>query len=56
MTLLDVLFVVSAFLFGFVVREFLLGYFRKKGENLATNRTLQESRPCRRPRSIDSTN
>ncbi|CAE6969688.1 hypothetical protein [Paraburkholderia domus] len=43
MNLLDVLaFVLVAFLTGFVLREFLPGYFRKKGENLATKQDIAE--------------
>ncbi|QBR04348.1 hypothetical protein [Paraburkholderia pallida] len=42
MTLVDVLIALLAFLIGVVVREFLPGYFRKKGENLATKEDVAE--------------
>jgi hypothetical protein len=42
MTLVDILIDILAFLIGLVVREFLPGYFRKKGENLATKEDIAE--------------
>lgn len=42
MTLVSVLVASVAFLLGFLVREFLPGYFRKKGENLATKEDIAE--------------
>lgn len=42
MTLVDILVGILAFLIGLLVREFLPGYFRKKGENLATNEDVAE--------------
>jgi hypothetical protein len=42
MTLADFLIVVFAFLLGLFIREFLPGYFRKKGENLATKEDIAE--------------
>ncbi|WP_157649458.1 hypothetical protein [Burkholderia ubonensis] len=42
MTVVDILIALLAFLVGFVVREFLPGYFRKKGENFATKEDIAE--------------
>lgn len=42
MTLVDILIGILAFLGGLLVREFLPGYFRKKGENLATKEDITE--------------
>jgi len=42
MTLVEILIVLLAFLVGMVVREFMPGYLRKKGENLATKEDIAE--------------
>jgi hypothetical protein len=42
MILVDLLIGILAFLLGLLVREFLPGYVRKKGENLATKEDISE--------------
>lgn len=42
MSLPDIPVVVSALLLGFFIRDFFPGYFRKKGENLATKEDIGE--------------
>jgi hypothetical protein len=42
MPLVDVLIFFVAFLLGLLIREFLPGYFRKKGENLATKEDIAD--------------
>jgi hypothetical protein len=42
MNLVSVLFMSMAFLLGLLIREFMPGYFRKKGENLATKEDIAE--------------
>lgn len=42
MTYADILIASLAFLIGLVLREFLPGYFQKKGENLATKQDVAE--------------
>jgi hypothetical protein len=42
MTIVGILLCALGFLLGLIVREFLPGYFRKKGENLATKEDIVE--------------